>query len=54
MHYGKEMSPIFHNDKAIQIVYHLSKVVWQAIRSCFGGGFWQNDKAWLNDEGWKN
>lgn len=39
---------------SIQTVYHAGVVVWQAIRSCFGSGFWVNKKPWLNNEGWKN
>lgn len=27
--------------------------VWQFIRSCFGRGFWANDKQWSNTDGWK-
>ena len=32
-------------------------LLWSAIReafSAFGAGFWQNDKPWSNDDGWKN
>ena len=31
-------------------------LVWSIIReafSAFGAGFWQNDKPWSNDDGWK-
>jgi len=35
-------------------VYRGAQLVWTAIRSCFGAGFWVNDKPWLNSEGWKN
>ena len=28
--------------------------VWEFIRSCFGRGFWANDKPWSNTDGWKN
>ena len=24
------------------------------IRSCFGGGFWNNNTEWSNNEGWNN
>lgn len=30
------------------------RIVWQAIRSCFGRGFWANDKSWDNYDGWRN
>ena len=35
-------------------VYRGLNLVWSAIRSCFGTGFWVNEKPWLNIEGWKN
>lgn len=28
--------------------------VWQYIRSCFGRGFWVNDKPWSNKDVWRN
>lgn len=30
------------------------RMVWQAIRSCFGRGFWTNMMPWRNSDGWKN
>jgi hypothetical protein len=30
------------------------RMVWQAIRSCFGRGFWTNKMPWRNADGWKN
>ena len=29
------------------------KSVWQAIRSCFGAGYWRGDKPWRGDDAWK-
>lgn len=29
-------------------------IVWQSIRSCFGKGYWINEKPWINVDGWKN
>lgn len=29
-------------------------IIWQAITSCFGAGFWRNDYPWKNDDCWKN
>ncbi len=51
---GKEIVSIFKDSRTISAVYKGSKLVWQAIRSCFGSGFWVNVKPWLNNEGWKN
>ncbi len=35
-------------------IYKGAQLVWTAIRSCFGAGFWVNEKPWLNSEAWKN
>lgn len=51
---GKEITSIFNGRQAISAIYRGSKLVWQAIRSCFGSGSWVNEKPWLNNEGWKN
>lgn len=51
---GKEITQVIAKGKVISAIYKGTKLVWQAIRSCFGSGGWINDKPWLNDEGWKN
>lgn len=51
---GKEITILYYGKKAISTVRYGTRLVWQAIRSCFGGGGWINEKPWLNDEGWKN
>jgi len=51
---GKEIGSVFRISKSIAVVYHAGKVVWQAIRSCFGRGYWVNDVPWNNDEAWNN
>ena len=51
---GKEVILIYYGKRAVSAVYAGVRLVWQAIRSCFGSGAWFNDKPWLNDEGWKN
>ena len=51
---GKEVSLVYYGEKAISTVMKGSRLVWQAIRSCFGAGYWVNEKSWINEEGWKN
>lgn len=51
---GKQIEQIRYGSKAITAVYKGAVLVWQAVRSCFGSGFWVNKKPWINDEGWKN
>ena len=43
-----------HHWQAAQEIYKGARLVWTAIRSCFGAGLWINEKPWLNDEAWKN
>lgn len=40
--------------KVVVGIYMAGKWIWLAVRSCFGGGGWDNDKPWDNDEGWSN
>ena len=50
---GKEIPLVYCGEKAISAIMRGSRSVWQAIRSCFGSGFWVNKKGWINDEGFK-
>lgn len=51
---NKELQALYYGKKQISAVYRGLHLVWQAIRSCFGSGFWINTSPWKNDEGWKN
>lgn len=33
-------------------VYKLSVIVWEAILSVFGNGFWSEDASWSEDDAW--
>lgn len=61
---GKEVTALYYVDpesKAWPIqerwwvdenrVPHL---VWQAVRSCYGAGYWINEKPWIDNEAWKD
>ena len=30
------------------------KLVWELVSSCFGSGYWNNEKPWKNDDAWRN
>lgn len=55
---GKEISAIHRNGHNVSEVWKYIdgawRSVWQAIRSCFGRGFWSNIKPWSNTDGWRN
>lgn len=38
---------------AVSYVYAGARLVWQAINSCFGAGFWQSKKSWSRKDGWR-
>ena len=40
--------------KYYTVIAGKARLIWEGIRSCFGSGWWINDKPWLNDEAWKN
>ena len=50
----KEIILVQLGNKIITQIYLGAKLVWEAIRSCFGAGFWKNEAPWSNIEGWKN
>lgn len=50
----KDVSAVRVGSKVVAAIYIGATLVWQAIRSCFGSGYWINTSPWKNDEGWKN
>ena len=38
----------------IQYYYIGDELIWASVRSCFGAGYWDNSKPFLNDEAYKN
>ncbi len=40
-------------ERSINLITEGARVIWQGIRSCFGGGDWINDKPWLKEDVWK-
>lgn len=51
---NRDIVEIFANNRVISTIYKGGRIVWEAIRSCFGSGMWISAKAWLYNEGWKN
>lgn len=40
--------------KVLAAVYAGTQLVWLAVSSCFGAGYWTKEKAWSNKEAWSN
>lgn len=55
---GKELIGKYLNGKTCTAIYKVvggvAVTLWEFIRSCFGRGFWANDRPWNNTDGWKN
>ena len=50
---GIDTAVIYYMGKAIDVVYRRGKLLWQAVRSCFGSGKWVGKKPWIGEEKWK-
>lgn len=50
---GKEIIEIHFKQKECLEVYHGKLLIWQIARSCFGSGYWINDRPWDNNDVWK-
>lgn len=48
----KQVDTIYHGETTVQAVYHGLRLVWQYIKSCFGRGYWINDKPWSDRDAW--
>lgn len=50
----KEVSGVRIRKKIVIAVRIGKKLIWEAINSCFGKGFWINEKPWNNSDAWRN
>lgn len=54
----KEISRVETEGKSITKIYAFVgdklKLIWEAIRSCFGSGWWISKRPWINNNAWKN
>lgn len=53
----KNINGVFVLDKVKLTITSIrvgARLLWRNIRSCFGGGDWNNDQPWDNDDGWSN
>lgn len=51
---NNQINTIYKGKQVVQSVYQGLKLVWQYIKSCFGRGYWINDKAWSDSDAWAN
>lgn len=51
---GKEITIRYIGRTPLQLAYKGARLIWQAVRSCFGSGIWIDEKPWIDDETWKD
>ena len=51
---GKELVARRMGALVAQAVYRGLRLVWMAVRSCFGSGTWIPSKPWIGSETWKH
>lgn len=51
---NKEVVDIIIKGKRVSQIFQGIKLIYSYLKSCFGKGFWVNDKPWNNSEAWKN
>lgn len=51
---SQETTGIYHAGRAITAVYTGLRLVWQNVRSCFGKGYWIDEKPWDDSDGWSD
>jgi len=50
----KEITAFYLGHRPLSAIYKGSRLLWQAVRSCFGAGYSVEDKPWLDDEAWQD
>jgi hypothetical protein len=50
----REVTAVRYGSRVIAAVYRGGRLLWQAVSSCFGAGWWVNSRPWSDKEGWKN
>lgn len=53
-HKNKEITSVNYGSRAVNAIYDGARLIWEAVRSCFGKGFWINKHPWENKDAWKN
>lgn len=50
---SNEITAISRGSQPLAAIYRGTRLIWQAVRSCFGSGKWVPAKPWLGNETWK-
>lgn len=53
LHKDRAIIGFTFNGRAIAEIRRGTRLVWQAIRSCFGSGHWIGSRPWIGTDKWK-
>ena len=48
-----ELSAKYYGTKVVSAIYRGTKLIWEAINSCFGSGYWVKSKGWSITDAWR-
>ena len=51
---GIDLTARYYGTKAITAVYRGARLIWEAVNSCFGSGYWVREKARSQTDAWRN
>lgn len=50
---GHDITSVSYLGTAFSKVVRSGRILWQAVRSCFGSGAWEGHKPWIGSDGWR-
>lgn len=50
---NKEITAVSLGRRTVTAVYRGARLVWEAVNSCFGRGYWQSARPWRGADGWR-
>lgn len=51
---NKEVGQLWIGGNPVQALYCGAKLIWEAVSSCFGSGFWREKMPWKGKDAWRN
>lgn len=50
---NREIVAVSLGRRAIAAVWRGARLVWEAVSSCFGRGYWKGDEPWNGADAWR-
>jgi hypothetical protein len=49
-----DLTARYYGSKTITAIYKGVRLIWEAVNSCFGSGYWLSSKPWNKDDAWRH